>query len=99
MLSRAGSLAMCIAFPGRVIAFDDRTAVVDVGGRTRRASLLITPEVEVGEWVLVAAGAVVRRIDADEALDLATRLEAAMVATALPARPTSPSRPATGGSR
>jgi hydrogenase assembly chaperone HypC/HupF len=91
MLSRAASLAMCIAFPGRVIAFDDRTAVVDVGGRTRRASLLITPEVEVGEWVLVAAGAVVRRIDADEALDLATRLEAAMVATALPARPTSPS--------
>ncbi len=57
---------MCIAAPGRILALDDGTAVVEVGGRRRRASLLMTPNVEIGAWVLVAAGNVVRRIDAAE---------------------------------
>ena len=72
---------MCLAYPGRVLALDANGAVVDMGGRTRRASLLMTPDIEVGTWVLVAAGTVVRRIDAAEALDLAAQLDAAMAAT------------------
>lgn len=71
---------MCIAYPARILALDPGSAVVDMAGRTRRASLLMTPDVEVGEWVLVAAGTVVRRIDAAEARDLAAQLDAAMAA-------------------
>ena len=74
---------MCIAFPARVIALDCDAVVVDMAGRTRRASLLILPDVEVGAWVLVAAGSIVRQIDAAEAADLAARLAAAMAATKL----------------
>jgi hydrogenase expression/formation protein HypC len=71
---------MCIAYPARILALDPGSAVVDMAGRTRRASLLMTPDVEVGEWVLVAAGTVVRRINASEARDLESRIDAAMAA-------------------
>ena len=71
---------MCIAYPARILALETGSAVVDMAGRTRRASLLMTPDVEVGEWVLVAAGTVVRRIDAAEARDLGSQLDAAMAA-------------------
>lgn len=87
---------MCIAFPGRVLAIDRGSAVVETRGRSRRASLLMTPDVEVGAWVLVAAGSIVRQIDADEASDLASRLEAAMAATTSPSQP-GPVAPAVRG--
>ena len=78
---------MCIAYPARILALDAGSAVVDMAGHTRRASLLMTPDVEVGAWVLVAAGTVVRRIDAPEARELASQLDAAMAAVALPPPP------------
>ena len=80
---------MCIAYPAQILALDADSAVVDVAGRTRRASLLMRPDVEVGAWVLVAAGTVVRRINAAEARDLAAELDAAMAAA--PERPGGPS--------
>ena len=90
---------MCIAAPARVLALDAGTAVVDVAGRVRRASLLMTPDVEVGEWVLVAAGNVVRRIDAAEATALGSELAAARSAAGCTSRrwPAQPAPP--GGSR
>ena len=90
---------MCIAAPARVLARDGGAAVVDVAGRTRRASLLLMPEVEVGAWVLVAAGTVVREITAGEAAALASELEAALAAAPGLPRPAAPSTPAAGGSR
>lgn len=73
---------MCIAAPARIVAVDGPDAVVDVAGRRRRAALLMTPDVTVGEWVLVAAGNVVRRIDPAEAASLASELSAARAAVA-----------------
>lgn len=60
---------MCLTFPGRVVALDDAGATVETEGRTRRASTLFHPDVEVGEWVVVAAGTIVERLD-DETADL-----------------------------
>jgi hydrogenase maturation factor len=62
----------------------------------------MTPDVEVGAWVLVAAGNVVRRIDAGEASCLASQLDAAMATLADPEprpgdRAATPAR--SGGSR
>lgn len=90
---------MCIAAPARVLAVEDGTAVVDVAGRRRRASTLMTPGIEAGAWVLVAAGNVVRRIDAKEASALAAELEAArMTAERTPdGRQPAPAQP--GGSQ
>ena len=68
---------MCIGFPGRVSAIDGLGATVDTEGRQRRASTLIMPGIAVGDWVLVAAGTIVDRLDPDEAeMIRATLLEA-----------------------
>jgi hydrogenase assembly chaperone HypC/HupF len=70
---------MCIEDPGRVVAVDELGAVVDTAGRRRRASTLLLPDVAVGDWVTVAAGTIVDRLQPEEAaeiqgiLDLARR--------------------------
>ena len=68
---------MCIAYPGRVIGVDPDGALVDCDGRRRRASLLLVPDVAVGEWVAVAAGTVIHRLDEPEALEIQTLLRRA----------------------
>jgi hydrogenase assembly chaperone HypC/HupF len=72
---------MCISYPGRVVAVDGPNAVVDTIGRRRRASTLVVPDVTVGEWVLVGAGSVLRRLDPDDALALTRALDTARAAT------------------
>jgi hydrogenase expression/formation protein HypC len=72
---------MCLVLPGRVLAIDGATAAVAFEGRVRRASLLLEPDVTVGDWVLVAAGTVLRRLEPDEALELADTIRAAVIAT------------------
>ena len=82
---------MCLAAPGRVLAIEPDHAVIDLDGRIRRASLLRGPEVAVGDWALVAAGAILRRLDPDEAAEIRDLLRSAMP------KPTDPAQP--GGSR
>ena len=75
---------MCIAYPGQVLEVDEGGALVETDQRRRRASLLLVPEVAVGDWVVVSAGTVLRILDPGEAteiramLDEAKRAEAAM---------------------
>jgi hydrogenase expression/formation protein HypC len=82
---------MCIAMPGRVLAIDSDHAIVDLDGRVRRASLVRMPEVSVGDWALVAAGTVLRRLEPDEATELR-----ALLRNAIPGLTDQPVR---GGSR
>lgn len=72
---------MCISYPGRVVALDGPNAVVDTVGRRRRASTLVVPDVSVGEWVLVGAGSILRRLDPADALALTRELDTARAAT------------------
>jgi hydrogenase expression/formation protein HypC len=72
---------MCISFPGRVIGLDLRDAVVEVDGGQRRASLRMRTDVRIGDWVLVGAGSVLRRLDPEEARELGSILKAARAAT------------------
>jgi hydrogenase assembly chaperone HypC/HupF len=82
---------MCIAMPARVLSIEADHAVVDLDGRARNASLLRMPDVAVGDWALVAAGTVLRRLEPDEAAELARLLRGAM--------PEPTSAPLRGGSR
>lgn len=61
---------MCLTAPARVTAVDAEGAIVLLGGRERRASTLVVPEVTVGDWVLVAAGTILERIDPLQAAQL-----------------------------
>ena len=58
---------MCLAFPGRVTDVAPDGATVDTEGRLRRASTLLYPDVRSGDWVIVAAGTIVRTISDEEA--------------------------------
>lgn len=68
---------MCIAFPGRVLLIDASGAVVETEGRRRRASTLVVPDVAVGDWVTVAAGTIVERLEPAEAAGIQDILRAA----------------------
>jgi hydrogenase expression/formation protein HypC len=82
---------MCITVPGRVLAVDGADAIVDIDGRTRRATRLLVPEVRPGDWVIVGSGAVLRRLRAAEAT--------AIVASIQDARGDTGDHPISGGIR
>jgi hydrogenase maturation factor len=54
---------MCLDFCARVIGREGDEVVVEGDGRRRRASALMVPEVAVGDWVRVAIGTVIERLD------------------------------------
>jgi hydrogenase expression/formation protein HypC len=58
---------MCLAVPGRVIARDGDEAVVDLQGNQLRVSTVLTPEADVGSWVLIHAGFALTQLDEREA--------------------------------
>jgi hydrogenase assembly chaperone HypC/HupF len=73
-----GLIEMCIAFPGVVVEVDAFGAVVDTEGRRRRASTLFLPDIAVGDWVAVAAGTIVERLEPDQAAEIQAILRAAI---------------------
>ena len=62
---------MCLTAPARVLAVDAEGATVLLGGHERRASTLVVPAVRPGDWVVIAAGTILERIDQPEAAQLA----------------------------
>ena len=56
---------MCLAIPARVTSIDGLYADVEVGGIGRRVSIQLTPEVQVGEYVLLHTGYAISIVDAD----------------------------------
>ena len=65
---------MCLAIPMKIASLnEDRMATVDVLGVTREISLDLTPQAQVGDYVLVHAGFAIEGVDeqyAQETLDL-----------------------------
>lgn len=65
---------MCLAIPAKIISIDDdRLATVDIMGVSRTASIDLTPQAQVGDYVLVHAGFAIEVVDAQyaqETIDL-----------------------------
>lgn len=70
---------MCVAYPGQVVEVVDDMAVVETDRRRQRASLMLVPEVAVGDWVIVASGAVLNIVDPDEAAEIRALLDMAQL--------------------
>jgi len=47
---------MCLAIPAKVIEIEGKMAKVDLAGNTKDISIVMTPDVKVGDWVLIHAG-------------------------------------------
>ena len=58
---------MCVAVPVRVESIEGDEAVVDLHGTTSTVSIAATPEVKVGDWVLIHAGFCLTVLDEEEA--------------------------------
>ncbi len=58
---------MCLAVPLRVVAIEGTMAEVEMGGVRRRVSLVLVPETQVGDYVLVHTGFAISRLDEEEA--------------------------------
>ncbi len=58
---------MCLAIPAQVKSIDGHQAVVEIGGVTRQASIQLTPEAKVGDYVLLHTGYAINIIDQEEA--------------------------------
>ena len=60
---------MCLAIPALVKSVDGLEAEVEIGGVSRKASIMLTPEAKVGDYVLLHTGYAISTIDASEAVE------------------------------
>ena len=70
---------MCLAIPMRITAIDGKMATIELDGLSQRASLLLLPSAEIGDYVLVHAGCAITVLseeDAQETLDLIAEIGA-----------------------
>ena len=58
---------MCLAVPARIVELNDDKAVVDALGNRYNVRTTLTPEVKLGDIVLVHAGFAIAMIDEQEA--------------------------------
>lgn len=70
---------MCLGIPGKVIEIRDDSHLlmgkVDFGGVRKEACLAYTPEVRLGDYVIVHVGFAISRVDEEEALKTLAVLE------------------------
>jgi len=58
---------MCLAVPAKVIDKLDMLATIEVEGVARQVSLMLLPDANVGDYVLVHAGFAIQLIDEESA--------------------------------
>ena len=58
---------MCLAVPVRVKSIQGDEAEVEAGGTSYKASIRLTPEVRVGDYVLLHTGYAISIVDKEEA--------------------------------
>lgn len=58
---------MCLAVPSLIKSVCSQTAEIELSGITRKVSVVLTPDVKVGDYVLVHAGYSISVIDEIEA--------------------------------
>lgn len=58
---------MCLAVPAKLVECNDGQGVADLHGNRVPVQTLFAPEAEAGDWVLVHAGFVIKRLEPGEA--------------------------------
>jgi len=62
---------MCVAIPHKVIEIKESgQAQIEVGGTRQEISVLLVPEVEVGDYVIVYLGFATAKIEEEEAVEV-----------------------------
>lgn len=83
---------MCLGIPGRVMETYTKDELpmgkVEIGGIRKEVCLAYTPEVQVGDYVIVHVGFAISRVDEAEAEEIFSYLE--QIQAAADAEPTEP---------
>jgi hydrogenase expression/formation protein HypC len=58
---------MCLAIPAKITEIKDRIATVDFGGNTKEINITLTPEAQIGDYVLIHAGFAIQVLDEESA--------------------------------
>lgn len=58
---------MCLALPARIVERDGDDAWVLLGDSRMKANVALTPEVDIGDWVLVHAGFAIQQVSEEDA--------------------------------
>ena len=66
---------MCLAVPALVKSVNGTQADVEIGGVSRRVSVWLTPDVKVGDYVLLHTGYAISIIDEAQARETLSLLE------------------------
>ena len=66
---------MCLAIPAKVKSIAGDMAIVDVSGVQREASVMMTPNVKVGDYIIMHAGFAIQILDTKEAEETLRLLE------------------------
>jgi hydrogenase expression/formation protein HypC len=66
---------MCLAIPAKVKSIKGDMAIVDVSGVQREASVMMTPKVKVGDYIIMHAGFAIQILDTEEAEETLRLLE------------------------
>ena len=60
---------MCVAYPGKVVRIEDRTAEVDFAGNLARVNIGLV-DVSIGDYVLVHAGMAIEAMNEEKAREI-----------------------------
>jgi hydrogenase expression/formation protein HypC len=66
---------MCLAIPAKVKKVSGDMALVDVSGVEREASVMMTPGVKVGDYIIMHAGFAIQILDTKDAEETLRLLE------------------------
>ncbi len=58
---------MCLAIPMQIVSIDGETAICEIDGVKREASLMMVEDVQVGDFVLIHAGFAMEKLDQTDA--------------------------------
>ncbi len=62
-----GKLIMCLAVPSKIVEINGHTAIVEVDGVSREASLMLLDDMKIGDYVIVHAGFAISKVDEEAA--------------------------------
>ena len=68
-------MQMCLAVPVKITSIEGDQADVNIGGVSRRVSIALTPEAEVGNYVLLHTGYAINVLNEEEAQETLSLLE------------------------
>jgi hydrogenase expression/formation protein HypC len=66
---------MCLAIPMELVERGEFDGEVELNGVRRKISLMLLPEAEVGEYLLIHAGYAIGKVNAEEARETIALLE------------------------